>query len=88
MAERQQSFRSITYTLKHDAKVPPEVTFVDVANGGRKWVKALFIYEDKRRFHCNMTFEEFLVRLRTERRYDVWTQVAEGQEHVWVAMSL
>ena len=81
-----KSFRSITWSLRHDDMLPKEVTYLDPNKNFKKWVQAKFLYEDRRRFHKNMTFEEFVIGLRAQRRFDFWTQGEGDTERLWISM--
>ena len=87
MSEWSPNLRSVTYMLRHDQTLPRQVTFYDKDNRYKKWVRAQFIYEDKRRFHKTMTFEEFITALRRESRFCLWTQGEGPTERIWVSMA-
>ena len=86
MAGRNQSFRAVTWIIRHDPSVPNEVTHYD-RETNQKWIMAKFIYESHRRFHKNMPFEEFIEHLKGMTRYLFWNQQVGDTERIWIAMS-
>ena len=86
MEGRSPSFRVVTWIIRHDPDVPQEVTHYD-RETNQKWIMAKFIYDGHRRFHKNMTFEEFIEHLKGMARYSFWHQQVGDTERIWISMS-
>ena len=81
-APRRVSYKSVTWSIRYDETMPPQVVHHD--QEGKKWVLAMFLYEDRRRFHLRMTYDEFVLGLRAQNRFRLWEHVHQDQIQIWV----
>ena len=83
MNEHRQSFKAVTWSIRYDEALPPAVVHHD--HEGRKWIRASFLYEDRRRYHLRMTYDEFITGLRAQHKFRFWDHVQNDQQvHTWI----